>query len=184
MKKLTMVILSLMICLFFSAGAALADTNGEAVASATVYVDPNITLGQAPAAVDMATVQTGVFDGTFTFRVDANMQYVHMQVEVTKLYKGTEPTSDNRIPVAVDVPVVVDPDCATGESLDLSESYAGTIGGLESTISASSEFESGQSGHFSCDVPVVCSWNQDDPERPTGDYGGFVKLIAWITPTT
>jgi len=41
-------------------------------------------------------------------------------------------------------------------------------------------FSAGQDGHFSEDVVVQCTWNQPDPELPTGEYSGMVIFTALI----
>ena len=41
-------------------------------------------------------------------------------------------------------------------------------------------FESSQPGYFSQNVFVTVAWNQDDPEKPQGQYSGLVTLLATI----
>ena len=181
MKKALVIGISLMMCMFFVSPAVFADTEGDATATATVEIVPNITVGPTPNGADMGQIQTGEFSGTFGFQVDSNVQYVDIQISATNLYKGGESTSEEQIPVADTVPVEVDPTCAVPQLL----AYDGTtvvINDLDGKVTAFGTFESGQDSHFSCGVDAVVTWDQIDPEQPEGDYMGFVKIYAMITP--
>lgn len=181
MKKILVLCMSLMFCFFVVAPGAFADTEGEATAGATVEVIPNITIAQDPTGFDMGAIQTGLFTGAFLFRVDANLQYVDIGVSASDLFKGGETGGEVLpIPVANGAGVGVDPEFSTAQTL--SYECNTVVSGLDGSQFAMSTFESTQSGHFSADIDVVVTWNQDDPEKPQGDYSGYVKLFACIIP--
>jgi hypothetical protein len=45
-------------------------------------------------------------------------------------------------------------------------------------------FESSQNNRFSQDVTVTVCWDQDDDEKPMGEYSGVVKLTSMIFPSS
>jgi hypothetical protein len=55
--------------------------------------------------------------------------------------------------------------------------FVGPYAGLATVIGA---FGSGQNNHFSQNVTVTPTWNQTNPELPTGEYSGLVTLTAVI----
>jgi hypothetical protein len=59
---------------------------------------------------------------------------------------------------------------------------AAMLNGLNGQESESGTFESGQRGHFSQSVAVEITYDQKDPELPTGEYSGFVKLVGMVIP--
>lgn len=180
MRKNLFVGMAILAFLFISSSLVYADTEGSAIADAGVRVVPNITVDQSPQGAHMGDIQTGEFCGTFGFRVDSNLQYVDIQICASDLYKGGEPTSLEIIPVHDPSGAVVDPDCAQPQTLPYETDT--TLNSLDASQFAFATFESGQDSHFSCDVDGTVCWDQIDPELPEGDYEGFVKLYAVITP--
>jgi hypothetical protein len=49
-------------------------------------------------------------------------------------------------------------------------------------VTETKAYESSQNNHFSQNVNVVVTWNQDDPEKPMGEYSGCVRLTALVLP--
>ena len=47
-------------------------------------------------------------------------------------------------------------------------------------MTESLRFESSQNNHFSQDVFVTVTWIQIDPEQPTGEYSGRVRIIVFL----
>ena len=180
MKKILVVFMSLMLCLFAFAPVAFSDTEDDAVAEMNVTVDPNITVGDNPGDVNMS-VQTGDVSGAFVFRVDANMQYVEIQVGASHLYKADDPNSEVA-PILVNETsgVAVDPTSGEGSILAFNSPTGYEIVGFPAVLTHSGTFESSQNGHFSQDVDVLVTWNQDDPEKPQGDYSGFVQFFCMM----
>lgn len=180
MKKIIVVFMSLMLCLFAFAPVAFSDTEGNATAAMNVTVDPNITVGDNPDEVRMS-VQTGDVSGAFVFRVDANMQYVDIQVGASHLYKADDPESEVA-PILVNegAGVIVDPTSGEGANLAFNSSSEYDINGFPAVKTQTGTFESSQNGHFSQPVDVIVTWNQDDPEKPQGDYSGFVQFYCMM----
>ena len=178
MRKALVFCLSLIFCFFTAFSSAFADTEGEAVAYATVKVIPSITVGDNPSGADMGEVQIGLFTGTFLFRIDSNIQYVNIQICATKLYKAGWPGEVEPISVADSEGVQIDPE-VTRPQIAAYETET-VINGLDGSQFEILSFESNQDGRFSSDVDVTVTWNQDDPAKPEGNYSGFVKLYGMI----
>jgi hypothetical protein len=179
MKRIISVSMGLMFCLF-SAQAALADTEGTSTAHVNVLVDPNITMAAAGSDISL-DVQTGQVTGTTDFRVDANSQYVDFEVTCTNLYKADDVQSEVP-PILVDIRAgsTVTPDSGIGRTIDLVRDAE--VNGFPGHASAVEEFHSSQNGHFSQNVSVSCTWDQTDPEKPEGDYSGWVRLVGMLSP--
>lgn len=171
--------------MFVFAGMAIADTEGHAVAHVYLVVDPNVSVDVISGNVDLGTVQTGQVDGEFIFRVDANVEAASFNVGVTDLYKGDDPTNPEVDPIPVDYEAGV----------DIEPTDANPIQGGSANAAYSEEwiylefhgwstefitFESSQNGYFSQDVYVTAYWTQDDPEKPQGEYSGWVAFWAYI----
>ena len=180
MKKILVVFMSLMLCLFAFAPVAFSDTEDNAIAEMNVTVDPNITVGDNPGDVQMS-VQVGDVSGTFVFQVDANMQYVDIQVGASNLYKADDPNSEvDPILVNEGAGVDVTPTSGEGAILAFNSPTGYEIDGFPAVMTHTGTFESSQNGHFSQPVDVTVTWNQDDPEKPQGDYSGFVQFYCMM----
>ena len=57
-----------------------------------------------------------------------------------------------------------------------------TVNGFPVAKTESIILEASDAGHFSQNVTTTVYWNQDDNEKPTGDYLGVIKLMALIPP--
>ena len=189
MKKYLFIFISLTLCLF-TAQAAFADLDGDATSHVYVMVDPNVAVGVVDANVNLGSVQMGDFSATITFRVDANMEDVHLSASVSQLYKGDDPANpDNVLPLAIveSDGVIIDP--ANANPMAGADSVADYVGGLVDIgggfmglLTDSIHFEASQNGHFSQDVDLTMSWTQPDPEQPQGEYSGLVKMFCLLTP--
>ena len=184
--KLVLILLCLAVASFGAFGVASADRNSSAQSQVYVNVDPNIAIQAGVASVNLGTVQTGLKQGSIDFRIDANTQKISLYVVVSNLYKGDDCTNTTVAPILVAVPpgVIVDPANANpvgGHSRTLA--YTGTSTQatcFASRVTETVTFESSQNNHFSQNVTVRPSWNQDDPEKPVGEYSGFVSLYALV----
>lgn len=181
MKKIIVVFMSLMLCLFVFTPAAFSATDDNAIAPVSVTVNPNISVGDNPGGLSLS-VQTGNVSGAFVFRIDANMQYVDIQVGASHLYKADDPNNNDVAPILVngDAGVDVNPAKGLGKNLAFINSEPYDINGFLGIISETGTFESSQNGHFSQDVDVMVTWNQDDPEKPQGEYSGFVQFYCMM----
>jgi hypothetical protein len=167
--------------------AVRGDTEGSASAHVFVNVDPNVGVQASTAIVDAGTVQTGDFSATIDFRVDANLQVVTFYAVASPLFKGDDPlgTEVPPIPLNLSEGIEIDPDNAN--PLEGGSQVAAFISGSNEDIDGfpgvpteQITFESSQNNHFSQNVRLTVTWNQDDPEKPTGEYSGKVKLWALL----
>ena len=149
-----------------------------------MVVDPNIAVRALAASVDAGTVQVGEFSATVPFRVDANTEAVNIWVACSQLYKGNDPAGTEVAPIGLFNGVKIAPTNANpvkgGSNV---AGYAGpgeVVEGFPTLVTNSIVFESSQNGHFSQDVAVTCSWFQNDPEKPMGEYSGVVKFYAEV----
>jgi hypothetical protein len=175
----------LAVALFCFAGMAMADTEGHAVAHVYVVVDPNISVGVITPNVDLATVQTGLIPGILTFRVDANVEQAAFCVGASDLYKGDDPTDPEVAPIPVDresgvdiQPTDANPVQGGSYNADYEEPWTYEL--FNGWMTGYILFESSQAGYFSQDVYVTLNWTQDDPEKPQGEYSGWVGFWAFI----
>jgi hypothetical protein len=189
MKKIYMIIIGLF-CLGLTFGmgyTAYADEVSSAVETVTVTVDPNIGVQPLAMAVDAGTIQTGNFSALLTFRIDANSEQVGMMIEASGLYKGADPTSTmvTPIPVNSSVPVMVMPTYGNAmnnmpNELPWTETVGDPIQGFPTIQTQTVDFESAENGTYSQNVSYQISYNQDDPEKPIGQYTGKVRLTVML----
>ena len=186
MKRLLIVALALTMVV----GYAAADLSGSSSRHIIVLVAPNVTLdSDSSSTVDAGSVQTGDFTATCVFRVDANKQIVNFYAEASPLYKGNDPTNQDVAPIPLNLPAGILLQPANGNAmLGLGNVLAytdqtGVCDGYPTVVTETKAYESSQNNHFSQDVTVVVTWNQDDPEKPTGEYSGCVRLTALLFPS-
>ena len=122
------------------------------------------------------------------FRIDANKEQVAIQIEATPLWKGDDPFNNEVAPIELcdSSAVEIDPEYANpiqgGDQFPSPIEGGSIINGSRSQRFEAIIFESSQNGHFSQDVDVTVCWDQRDPELPTGEYSGWVKLTAMLIP--
>ena len=171
----------------------LADTMGMVIKHVYVDVEPNVSVGAQGSDHHTTSgglgIQTGEFDIVVPFRIDANQEQVGIQIEATPLWKGDDPFNNDVEPIGLcDYDAVeIDPDNANplqgGDAFPEPVSGGININGSPSQRFETIIFESSQNGHFSQDLDVTVCWDQRDPELPTGEYSGWVKLTAMIGPS-
>jgi hypothetical protein len=166
-------------------GAAYAETSASASAHVVLRIDPNISVEAIDYNVDLGTLQTGEVSAPITFRIDANTQAVAISGLVTKLYKGDDPTSTVVTPIDVkqEEGVVIEPEHAKevrGGNGRAEYVGAGSFNGFEGYVTEQLVFESSQKGRFSQEVDVTPTWFNEDPEKPQGEYSGFVVLYSSV----
>jgi len=185
MRRITILTLVLLVAL---ALGAYADTSGKVSASVFAVVNPNISCGVITSLVDAGTHQTGEFSADIVFRIDANEEAVNIYAEASPLYKGEQVVSPlvTPIPLALSKGIVINPDDAApfpGYDEGGKANYIGSFGdiaGYPTVLTETIPFESSQAGHFSQNVVLSVTWDQDDPERPQGIYWGKVGLTAFL----
>jgi len=189
MRK-TLVIAAMACVALAVVGPAQADREDCAISHVFVNVVPNISISPKASSVDMGTIQTGDFGSGVSFRIDANTEQVKFMAGVSKLFKGNVPTDYTVDPIDIK-------DCG----VTMIAESAMPIGGHSSTAVYTSEgyqdiggtgfpgrktewvtFESSQNNHFSQEFTLIPTWDQDDPEKPVGEYSGVVALWAMVVP--
>ena len=183
--KRAFAILTLSIMAFGAAGMAYADPVSEATADVFITVDPNIAIQPILPYIDMGTWQMGEFSGTIPFRVDANTEQVKFVACTSHLYKGADPVAGLVDPIELYLPAGVEIYAEMGNPTagdDHVLSYVGDwdLEGFAGKITEEVTIESAQSGHFSQNVELYVTWTQADPEKPMGEYGGKVQLVAMV----
>lgn len=172
------------------AGMSYADTEGSAVATVHAIVDRNVSVSVNTPIVDAGTVQVQEFSAIIGFRVDANVEVVSIYVAASELYKGGIVSVPEVRPIPLTGSgVLIEPMDAgplpVGRSnlavwLTEQGSSGPVVDGFPTRQTEVIQFESKQDGHFSQDVNVTVTWNQDDPEKPEGVYWGRVKFVALL----
>lgn len=174
--------------LALSTTAVNADTESHSSAHVYVNVVSNISVQALTSNVGMDDVQTGDITGELKFRVEANMEAVTISAGATKLYKGDDPSNIEVEPILLDtekgatyIADNANPLAGASNNASCSESAEQVLtpnGPMDSYDCDSIKFESSQDGYFSQDVMVELHWNQDDPEKTTGEYSGYVFFWA------
>ena len=167
-----------------------ADTISSATSRVHVKVNPDVAVSLVTPTVDLGEIQRGLINGRVDFRVDANQQYVQLSVAASNLYKGDHPLyagPDAGAPILVVPTASIQPENgsnpATGQStVSVALLNGTTIGNFPASESDPVVFESAANGHFSQVVHTSFAWNQDQVEKPAGDYSGVVRLTAALLP--
>lgn len=173
------------------ASLSFATPQDQAFQKVAVNVTPHIRVlaGAAPA---IPKIQAGEFSIPVAFRIDANTESVKLWALVSVLYKGDVVSAT---PDVAPIPL--------GHGCDIAVAGANPINGggilatfdpalpneivagYPTTSTTAIQYESAQNNRFSNDVLLSCFWNQDDNEKPQGQYSGVVKLVgavAFIDP--
>lgn len=166
--------------------AAAAEDIGHATAHAHVVVNPNLAVVALTPNVDLGTVQVGTFPGVIVFRVDANVETISLWCVGTYLYQGNDPRGPQIEPIGLfrDGGARFEPTSANpiqGGSNVAPFLETVDFNGFTGWISDRIAFESSQPGYFSQDVILTLSWDQPDPEKPRGEYAGWVILWASVS---
>ncbi len=171
-------------------GSTNATLRAEEASNATtkvyVTVDPNVAIRADQTVWQIGSVQQGGFNALVTWRVDANSQFVNMQLEASDLWKGDDPTNHDvaPIPLAVNAPAFVKPvngnETNSGDNLLAWGGGPGNISGYPTQKTEVGTFESSQNGHFSQQVSTTVRYNQNDPEKPQGQYSGVIRLYVLL----
>jgi len=186
MKTLIALSVVLLLCAVSIPGV-LANTNATATAQVYVTVSPNVSLTPVTSLVNAGTVETGEVTADVVFTIDANQEQASFYVEASPLYKGDDPTNTAVAPIALqDGSIsVANGNPLAGYTNCLTFGATGApINGFPTLLSNTIPFESSQDGTFSQNVTVAIDWMQPNPQQPTGQYSGWVRLTALLLPTT
>ncbi len=174
---------------FFTAAPStgLAERSGAMVASVYVVVSPNVSIAPIGSHISAGTVQQGLFSTDLTFRISANQDAIALAGAASPLFKGNDPASNEVAPIPLDLsrgirikPAKANP--YSGKSNVVEFMTAVDIEGFPGMQTGYITFGSSQRGRFSQDVTLTVWWNQDDHDKPVGEYGGKVRLSALILP--
>ena len=178
-------IIALAACLMLVLGVnAFADEmSGKASAHVYLNINPNITVGVITGIVPGGDLQVGNASVNILYRVDANTEAVELTGLVTPLFKGNDPTNSDVAPLQPVGGVQFDPSNANeimgGNGFAAfagAQDWDAPEGIFPGLLTESVIFESSQDGHFSQDVILTATWNNSDPEQPTGEYSGYVVI--------
>jgi len=178
--------LFLMFACIFAAGLAYADPDDTATMEVFVEVDANMTVAPGAAFTDLSSVQVGPIFGYIPFRVDANTQTCMFRGAASNLYKGDDPVNPEVPPILVSLPEGISfvcPDANPTNGQDNNAAYVApftVMGVFPGHQCEWVEFESSQNNHFSQDIVMEVTWIQSDPEKPMGEYSGYVEFEAMI----
>jgi len=186
--------------LMAQSSSSYADVSGTGYATVFVTVNPNITISIPTAQVSAGTIQTGTFNATIDFRIDANTEAVSLAIAASNLYKGgvvtltgSDGTTTSPIPLVTAVTAgvggaLIQPTNANPFQGQLNQVPFSTVGqpvnGFPTLTTVPVSFESTQVGVFSQDVFVKVWWTQPDPEKPVGLYSGVVQVTAHVLPSS
>jgi len=164
---------------------ALADETADATSHVFVQVNPNVSLAPLNPHVDLGTIQTGVFQGYIPWRIDANTEDVQFWAAASNLYKGDDPSAPEVPPIPVYLSSGIQIHIPHGNPVGNQDEYLGYLGGTDINgfpgyETEQIEYESSQNGHMSQDIDMYVWWDQEDPEKPLGEYSGYVRLSAMV----
>jgi len=174
------------VCIAALAAFAEAEDHGHATAHAHVVVNPTIAVVALTPNADLGTIQVGTVPGILVFRVDANVERVDLWCVATYLYKGNDPQDPTVDPIVLFREAGVTFDATDANPIQGGPNVAPflettDINGFTGWISDRITFESSQPGLFSQDVVLRITWDQPDPEKPRGEYSGWVIFWAGVT---
>jgi hypothetical protein len=120
--------------------------------------------------------------------VDANTEAVRFCVAAIDLWKGDDPENPSVEPIPLYLEGGVEFDIDYGNPALGQDNWVPflsqtTIGGFPVWATDYVTFESSQSGHFSQYVRTYLCWEQEDPEKPQGQYSGIVAIWGFIVPS-
>jgi hypothetical protein len=182
-------LLTIVLVLVLSSGAALADLRSEGTVGVYANLTANIALSPTILVARLGDHQSGnLFTANLGFRVDSNKEQVQLQVIATDLYKAGQLASLKKIDVVGTGATIIGDGVtrllAEGGSNVLlwGTDTAGLPGAWTGKISSQGIFENTQIGTFSHDIIVAVDYKGVDPQLPTGEYSGTVKLVGMVQP--
>jgi hypothetical protein len=150
-------------------------------------VAPSISVSSYTARVNIGTISTGDFSGTFTFAIEANTANVSLQVMATDLYKDSNPSTPGVKPISINRAAGVDIHASAANLVDHSgwnapfssnEPFNKPEGIFNGHKTQEIKLESKQKGIFNQDVDLRVTWTQEDATKPAGRYGGYIVLYV------
>lgn len=157
----------------------------EAVARIHARIEPRIEVSEPVIVmIDLRDRLAGsIIPSQVQFSVRANTREVELQVACTDLYKAGNPMSAHRIPVAGPGAEIACEDAGSHLLAWLHSPPTNALpAGWTGEVSEAGVFTAPSGEAFSQDVAVEVSWSATDPDLPTGEYQGIVRLIGMVRP--
>ncbi|MFH1689092.1 MAG: hypothetical protein ABIE42_02505 [Candidatus Eisenbacteria bacterium] len=181
-------LLLLMLAVFVTGvtGTTFAETDDDAVTAVFVRVLPTMVVEPGASFFDMGRVGVGEIRGYMPFVVDSNVQTVAFMASASLLFKGADAVDPEVPPIDLLADAGVSFSIADGGPTGGHDNIAAftdlcDVNGFPGLETEWVEFESSQNNRFSQGVIMEVTWIQDDPEKPRGEYTGFVELFAMVT---
>lgn len=181
-----------------AAGAALvlapapvrADRTGRFTFDVHVVVHADISIGGGglPSGyVDMGRMQSGPVCAWVRWWVEANSEAVRFYVAASDLWKAGDPYNVSVTPIPLHREGGVEFEVEHGGPIrgqTMVRPFRAQIqvDGFPAWQTDYLTIESSQAGHFSQYVTTSMCWNQNDPDKPQGEYGGVVALWGFVVP--
>jgi hypothetical protein len=194
MRYIKFLMAAAVVACLVGAATSSADLSNGAVVIVRMTVAANVAIHPVNVNVNIGSFQIGDLTASIDYQVDANKQEVSFFVEASSLYKGDDPTNLTVAPLAVNLSkgVLVSPANGNatgghGNTLAFSGGTGALVPGDAGQLFPTSktetvQFTSSQNNHFSQNVNIKVTWTITDPEQPTGEYSGVVKLTALVAP--
>jgi len=166
--------------------AAYAQTSSSAVAQVRVQILPKVSVSAMTPVVDLGALRTGTIGANFVYHVEANSSEVAIFVEASDLHRMQDPGKRvDPIPLSQSAGVRIQQGTATSwhagnDRLSISSTAGSVIDGLPTHKSDVGHLSSSRSV-FNDNVTVHVSWDQKDPDKTPGEYGGVVRLTTTTT---
>lgn len=165
-----------------------AATSDSATARVSVVVPAQVRFEAQTRIVQVPVRGLGEITAEVSFRVQANVPTVRVQVEATPLFYAGNPDGA-AIPVAQQtaVRIVRDDSRGPGEGgarvRERLAAYAGesSVEGWPARKTEAVELPSGRAS-FNEDLGVTITWELTDPTTPAGQYVGKVRLTTFVGP--
>jgi hypothetical protein len=166
---------------------AAADPEDTSRKRVYAQVDPTLLVSEGSQTVNLGRIGTGEVCGTLSWRIHANKSRVRFTVGASDLWKGGSPQTPGSRPIPLLRSEGVEMDVEHGGPLWGQDRFARfqgqtMIDRFPMFVSESITFESSQANRFSQYLTTTLCWNQEDPEKPKGQYSGLVYLWVVILP--
>jgi len=186
-KRFAILPAALTVAVLSVAAGVVGDARDSATATVAVRVAPTVTVSPATAVVNLSVSEVGLFSATAVFGVRANVGTVHLAAAATPLFKAGDPDGTEVAPIPLDLAagIIISPDNASPTSgMPAKADYISdtTVDGMPAKSTQAIPFRSGQLNRFDQAVRVTVTWNHSAPARPTGQYGGSIRLTALALP--
>ncbi len=165
----------------------------SAEATVIVTVVPTITVvsktAVASAGVAVPT-QTNDFHIDIAWSIGSNLDEVKFTLEASDLFKGDNPLDTSVTPIPLNIGRPAEIVLQSGSKVDGNNNEAAwkgrgnNIGNYPTQTTETVTCRSSDRGRFSQDVVTKIWYTQSQPDKPTGNYSGRVRLTTVATPAS